>query len=156
MQLKSFDFAPGTRLLYFLAVVTLVVVGGLLIVVGVATMMEPPISRGYRARQQHTQAGVVWAVMGVALIAGAAAPFRGWRRSGRSRVVLTEEELIFEEAGGERRVRWRDIGELSEVGTSLELVLRDRQGSLFIPRSYESFDELIEEIRTRARLRSDW
>ncbi len=155
MQPKSFDFAPGTRLLYFLAVVTLVLLGGLLVVVGVATLMERPESRGYRARQQ-TQAGAVWAVMGVFMVAGAAAPFRGWKRSGRSRVVLTDEELIFEEGGSERRVSWRDIADLSEVGTSLELVLRDRQGSLHIPRSYENFDELIEEIRTRARVRPGW
>ncbi len=155
MQPKTFDFAPGTRLLYFLAVVALVLMGGFITLVGVATMMDRPESRGYRARQQ-TQAGAIWAVLGIVMIGGAAAPFRGWRRSGRSRVLLTEEELIFEEAGSERRVSWRDIAELSEVGTSLELVLRDRQGSLFIPRSYENFDELIEEIRTRARVRSSW
>ncbi|GMU55985.1 MAG: hypothetical protein AMXMBFR33_51310 [Candidatus Xenobia bacterium] len=155
MQPKSFDFAPGTRLLYFLAVVALVLVGGFVVVVGVATMMEPPQSRGYRSRQQ-TQAGAIWAVMGIVMIGGAAAPFRGWRRSGRSRVVLTDDELVFEEGGNERRVAWRDIAELSEVGTTLELVLRDRQGTLHIPRSYENFDELIEEIRTRARLRSNW
>lgn len=156
MQPKSFDFAPGTRLLYFLAVVTLVLLGGIFILVGVASALEQPERRSYRAQRQQTEFAVVLAVAGIGLIAGAAAPFRGWKRSGRSRVVLTDDELILEEAGDERRVAWRDIAELSEVGTSLELVLRDRQGSLLIPRSYESFDELIEEIRTRARVRPSW
>lgn len=146
---KIFGFDPRTRLLYFGAIVVLALGGILLVVAGVGGIFMAD-----RVREQNSAYGVL--IMGVLMLLGAGAPFHGWRRGGRSRIIVTQDELIYEDDGVPRSIAWTDIEDLSDMSTYVTLGLRDKQGSLTLPNSFESFPELVAEIRQRARIRSDW
>lgn len=143
---KIYGFDTRTRMLYFGAVLVLVLAACFSVVAGLGTVGLPYYRSG---RDGMTLIGV-----GMLLLLLAGAPFKGWIRGRRSRVVVTPEELIYEDDGAERRIPWGEIADLSEMATYLEIGLRDKGGSLQIPSSFENFPELIEEIRSRARIRT--
>lgn len=143
---KIYRFDPRTRMLYFGAVLVLVMVAGFSILAGLGAASQPYYRGG---RDGMTLVGV-----GLLFLLAAGAPLKGWLRGRRSQVVVTLEELIYEDDGAERRIAWGDILDLSEMSTYLEIGLRDKGGSLQIPNSFEDFPDLIEEIRARARIRS--
>ena len=146
---KIYGFDPRTRMMYFAAILMLTMGGAALAILGLAG-----VAYSHTYRDGRTAIGVI--VMGGVALFAAAAPFQGWLRGGRSRVIVTQDELIYEDNGVPRAIAWSDIVDLSEQSTYLEIGLRDKQGSVTLPTSFENWAELVQEIRQHARVRNPW
>lgn len=144
---KIYGFSPQTRMLYFGAVIVMVSLGLLLITLGLTA--DTSSYRRSRARSN----GFVVCMVGLLAIVGAGAPFQGWRKGSRSRLMITEEALIYEDDGQEKTYLWTDIADVSDMGTYLHLGMKSKGGSVMIPSHFENYPEMVEEIREHARIR---
>ncbi|MEW6280349.1 MAG: hypothetical protein AB1758_17095 [Candidatus Eremiobacterota bacterium] len=147
---KRYPFSGSTRNLYLFGGGSLLTVGLVLLLVGLAVLFD---NSGMRTRSV-LHVALLLTGGGILLLSSSAVPLKAFARSRTAQIELTEAALVWSHSEHGCSVAWHDIEDVSDSPTQLFIGLKAGKGTVTIPAEYEDFSDLVASVKEFRRRRT--